>query len=160
MSIPQDYTCPRCGYSSHRKSNIRNHFYKKNKLCPATVDFVELTDKVKEYILENKVYRPLNSKYPPLQPNKTPNRKQTISHALRVTCWNTYIGEEVGRTPCLCCKSNFITPFNFQCGHIVAEADGGTINIDNLRPICGICNSSMGTINMCEYALDNFNNVI
>jgi hypothetical protein len=98
MATVEDYKCPRCGYTTHHKSNMRNHFYKKLKPCFATMELVELTNEVKEYILENKIYRPLKSQSPPSQPVKCLKRKQTISHALRVSCWNTYIGEEVGRT--------------------------------------------------------------
>ena len=59
--IPQDhYECPRCGYSSKHKSSMRNHFYKKNKSCPATQNTMDLTDEIKEYILDNKIYKPKN----------------------------------------------------------------------------------------------------
>ena len=37
---------------------------------------------------------------------------------------------------------------SFHCGHVIAEKNGGSIEITNLRPICQICNSSMGTTNM------------
>jgi len=31
----------------------------------------------------------------------------------------------------------------FQCGHILAVCRGGTNNIDNLMPVCQLCNNSM-----------------
>ena len=40
---------------------------------------------------------------------------------------------------------------NFHCGHVVAESKGGQTILENLRPICGSCNSSMGTENMCDF---------
>jgi hypothetical protein len=40
---------------------------------------------------------------------------------------------------------------SFQCGHVIAEANGGVIHVDNLRPICSICNQSMGTENMDDF---------
>ncbi len=40
---------------------------------------------------------------------------------------------------------------NFVCGHIIAEANGGELKLDNLKPICVSCNSSMGVQNMNEY---------
>jgi hypothetical protein len=40
---------------------------------------------------------------------------------------------------------------------LVAEANGGKIQIDNLRPICAVCNNSMGTINMKDFAFGHFN---
>jgi hypothetical protein len=84
-------------------------------------------------------------------------RKSKISQAIRIVCWNTYIGEEIGKAQCVCCQTNSITQHNFHCGHIVADANGGQIKIDNLRPICAVCNNSMGTMNMKEFALYHFN---
>ena len=40
---------------------------------------------------------------------------------------------------------------NFSCGHIIAEANGGELKLDNLKPICGSCNSSMNTCNMNDF---------
>ena len=50
-----DFVCPRCGYSSSRKSNIRKHLYKVN-ICPAKLDDIDLTDEVREYVITNKRY--------------------------------------------------------------------------------------------------------
>ena len=86
-----------------------------------------------------------------------PHKKAKITHAMRIVCWNTYIGEEIGKSQCLCCKSNYITQHNFHCGHVVAEANGGKVHVDNLRPICAVCNNSMGTMDMKVFAFDNFN---
>jgi hypothetical protein len=83
-------------------------------------------------------------------------KKSKISQAIRIVCWNTYIGEEIGKAQCVCCKTNFITQHNFHCGHVIAEANGGKVQVNNLRPICAVCNNSMGTINMMEFALNNF----
>ena len=33
--------------------------------------------------------------------------------------------------------------FDFHVGHNVPESKGGATNIDNLKPICSRCNSSM-----------------
>ena len=40
---------------------------------------------------------------------------------------------------------------SFHCGHIIAESKGGELSVNNLKPICQSCNSSMGTQNMDEY---------
>lgn len=87
----------------------------------------------------------------------TKTKKSKISQAIRIVCWNTYIGEEKGKAPCLCCKTISITQHNFHCGHVLAEANGGKIQVENLRPICAVCNNSMGTMNMKQFALDHFN---
>ncbi len=78
-------------------------------------------------------------------------KKKTISKTLRRTVWNKHIGEDIGKAKCMCCNMTDISQLNFECGHVVAEAKGGSIDIANLRPICSSCNKSMGTVNM-----DNF----
>ena len=40
---------------------------------------------------------------------------------------------------------------NFDCGHIKSERFGGSNTLDNLKPICRLCNNSMGTTNMNEF---------
>lgn len=79
--------------------------------------------------------------------NRSPNVRQSI----RRLVWNTHVGSERGTTPCHCCGTTIISPFNFECGHIVARAKGGQDSVDNLRPICGLCNRSMATMNMYEF---------
>jgi len=53
----QPYSCPRCGYSSILRGNINQHFYKKKKACPATANDIELTDTIKDYVLNNRIYK-------------------------------------------------------------------------------------------------------
>lgn len=77
--------------------------------------------------------------------------KKNIPQALRITVWNTFIGEEIGKSKCLCCNITDITQLKFHCGHIIAEAKGGLTHIDNLLPICESCNKSMGTQNLNEF---------
>ena len=78
-------------------------------------------------------------------------KKTTIPKALKIAVWNKYIGEEIGKSKCLCCNLTDITQMKFHTGHIIAEACGGLTNIDNLKPICESCNKSMKTKNMDEF---------
>ncbi len=78
-------------------------------------------------------------------------KKKPIPVALKRMVWNKWIGEELGKSKCLCCKLTEITMLNFSCGHIIAEANGGELKLDNLKPICGSCNSSMNTCNMNDF---------
>jgi len=78
-------------------------------------------------------------------------KRKTIPLALRRSVWNKYIGEEIGKTLCMCCKISDISQMTFSCGHIVSVYNGGDINLENLKPICVSCNSSMGTQNMDEF---------
>ncbi len=84
-------------------------------------------------------------------PQRPKYAKGKITQAVKIACWNTYIGKTIGATNCLCCKNIEITQHNFECGHVIAECDGGTLAIDNLRPICNKCNQSMGSMNMQEF---------
>jgi len=83
------------------------------------------------------------------KPTKT--KKKPIPPILKRNVWNKYIGEDIGKAKCTCCKLVDITQLSFHCGHIIAEAKGGELKMDNLKPICQSCNSSMGTMNMNEY---------
>ena len=78
-------------------------------------------------------------------------KKKAIPATIKRLVWNTNIGEMIGKSKCLCCKSTDITQMSFNCGHIVAEANGGDTIVSNLKPICQNCNSSMGTKNMDEF---------
>lgn len=89
----------------------------------------------------------------------TPKNKANIPNSIRRKAWNTHIGIKIGEIECLCCKTNLISQHQFTCGHIISRADGGTIAMDNLRPICNDCNNDMGNENMKEFAL-RIHNVI
>lgn len=78
-------------------------------------------------------------------------KKKSIPLALKRNVWNKYIGESIGKALCECCKLTDITQLNFSCGHIISEFNGGLIKLDNLKPICASCNSSMGTKNMDDF---------
>lgn len=84
------------------------------------------------------------------------NRKKTISKSLKFSIWNKYIGKNVGEVHCIVCMINKINMMNFECGHIIPESKGGETSIDNLLPICGLCNKSMGTQNMDDYVKKDF----
>ena len=82
---------------------------------------------------------------------KTCVKKKAIPKAMKRLVWDTYIGENIGKSLCTCCNHVYIRQIEFHCGHIIPEANGGEINVDNLRPICAQCNLSMGTTNMNEF---------
>jgi hypothetical protein len=77
--------------------------------------------------------------------------KNRIPTAIRNCVWNMYMGIEKKQGLCFCCNSEPITSANFHCGHVVASSKGGTNKVQNLRPVCGLCNSSMGSTNMEEF---------
>jgi len=71
-------------------------------------------------------------------------RKAKIPKHLREQVWVTHFGERF-KTKCKTkwC-TNIITVFDFQCGHDIPESRGGRTSLENLVPICGRCNLSMG----------------
>jgi hypothetical protein len=75
----------------------------------------------------------------------------TIPCTVKRLVWNKYFGESVGKSKCYCCNITDITQMTFNCGHVIAEKNGGGIEVENLRPICQNCNSSMRTMNMDEF---------
>lgn len=91
-----------------------------------------------------------------------PRKKRNISKSLSDAVWVKYMGQDSARAYCLICNNNIISRFSgnnkFHCGHIQSEANGGSINIDNLLPICSTCNTSMGTTHMDDYVKSQFPN--
>jgi hypothetical protein len=77
--------------------------------------------------------------------------KEKIPASFKSKLWNMYIGIEKGNDLCFCCDNEPITRSNFHCGHIQSEKEGGELNFENMRPICGLCNSSIGTKNMIDF---------
>ena len=103
-----------------------------------------LEKKLKQH--ETTFEKKLNNKPTPPKKRKTP-----IPKSLKISVWDKHIGDEVGKSKCLCCDTTNITQMNFHCGHIIAEAMGGKVHINNLLPICNKCNRSMGTRNLHDF---------
>ena len=80
-------------------------------------------------------------------------KKQSIPKNVRIIVWNHYIGEDIIKHKCLCCKKVTISNTNFEVGHVLSEKCGGTHEINNLRPICFSCNHSMGSENMIDFVV-------
>jgi len=80
----------------------------------------------------------------------TPYKKEPIPKCVRNALWINYFKDSrIGL--CQCCKREQITIGNFHAGHIIAEANGGRAALDNLVPICMLCNTSSGKINMHDF---------
>ena len=80
-------------------------------------------------------------------------KKKVIPKNVKINIWNTYIDSNIQRHKCLCCKKSIISITEFHVGHVISEHNGGTLEINNLRPICSSCNYSMGTNNMVDYVV-------
>lgn len=75
-------------------------------------------------------------------------KKKSIPKVVKDLSWTKWVGDDVAKTKCLCCGINEIKMNSFHCGHVVADANGGSTTVENLRPICAACNTSMGTENL------------
>lgn len=82
--------------------------------------------------------------------------KSKIPQSLRIATWKKYVGEDHGKSICLCCKSAEISVFTFHCAHVIAECKGGQLTLENLRPVCTSCNLSMGSQNLYDYSNSHF----
>ena len=71
-----------------------------------------------------------------------------ITPALKRVVWEKYIGFKFELYKCVCCCEKIITRNSFHCGHVISRNDGGSLQLNNLRPICQTCNLMMGTTNM------------
>jgi len=136
--------CPKCmKLFSHRSS--KSYHIKYINCTAKTI----LNNKIQQAIINNNNININNINNN--NNNNTKKKKQSISATLKRLVWNINIGEAIGKAKCLCCKFTDITQMSFNCGHVIAEANGGETILSNLKPICQNCNSSMGTKNMYDF---------
>lgn len=83
------------------------------------------------------------------------NSFESIPKTIKALVWNEYIGEDKGIGACYVCQSKLDSK-HFECGHIKAKVKGGSDTIDNLRPVCSLCNKSIGTKNMNDFKAQYF----
>lgn len=74
-----------------------------------------------------------------------------IPNVIRGLVWETYKNRVGDLYFCYCCRKNNITPWNFDCGHVVPRSKNGSDTVENLRPICKPCNQSMGAQNLYKF---------
>jgi hypothetical protein len=132
----------KCCFISFSSVITRDDFYKELNIF--LTDIFNIQQKLKE----DETLK-IEKKVPEKQENK--KKKKSISATIKKLVWNINIGEEIGKAKCLCCNSTDITQMSFNCGHIIAEANGGETIVSNLKPICQNCNSSMGIKNMVDF---------
>ena len=76
-------------------------------------------------------------------------RRRRIPAPLRFRVWETFCGSSF-TGQCFACGSN-IHFRNFHCGHIIPVCKGGSTTLENLRPLCALCNGSMGSDNLHSF---------
>jgi hypothetical protein len=126
-----------------------NTYIHENKLCDGSKInpdnklkklLVKPTDELTYFNLEQHMSQHFQKVEPTIIPEK-----------VKTNVWNAYIGADIDKHRCLCCKKTVINQLNFEVGHVASESNGGTLEIGNLRPICSTCHYSMGTRNMVDF---------
>ena len=79
MTKKEDYQCPRCGYQTCQKGHMRSHLYNTKKPCPSSKNDIELTDEIKNYILDNRVYNMTKTEITPTTVHNTINNFHVIN---------------------------------------------------------------------------------
>lgn len=82
-------------------------------------------------------------------------KKKSIPKAIREQVWLQTFGKLYEKECYIHWCKNIITVFDFHVGHDIPESKGGTLDIDNLKPICARCNQSMGN----NYSIKEWQNL-
>jgi DNA repair exonuclease SbcCD ATPase subunit len=82
---------------------------------------------------------------------KTRGRKEKFPDWHKDDIWEKHNGT-CERVKCPVCSRREITSDSFHAGHILPESKGGMICSENIIPICGKCNSHMGSNHLYWFA--------
>lgn len=75
-----------------------------------------------------------------------------VPASLKQAAWIKYNGKRFDAKCYVKWCPNTITPFTFEAGHNIPWSKGGDTTLDNLRPICSMCNKSMGN----KYSIEEY----
>ena len=84
------------------------------------------------------------------EPGTEAVKRKAIPKTVKTQLWNKFFTEDNAKGKCQVCSKE-IKMSDFEAGHIIASANGGSDNLDNLTPLCGQCNKSMGTQSVYEF---------
>jgi hypothetical protein len=79
--------------------------------------------------------------------------RKNIPKAMREQVWLKTFGTCFNHECHISWCQNTIDVFNFHTGHNIPDSDGGDMTLDNLKPICSSCNTSMGS----NHTIDSWN---
>ena len=83
-------------------------------------------------------------------------RKQNITKTTKVATWKLRFNGKINTEMCPVCNITCINPYECSFGHVLAEANGGRANANNLIPVCTSCNLSMGKTHMLTFVREHF----
>jgi hypothetical protein len=119
-----------------------NNFYVDEIECINNIFIISLkNNNFIDYICDNNITPDHKFKY----------KKQKISPKLRIEVWRKEFGIcDEGKCP-ICTNNINIGKNGFHCSHIQSEINGGSTELNNLRPLCEHCNLKMGKKNWNNY---------
>jgi hypothetical protein len=77
-------------------------------------------------------------------------KKEPICKTVRNVLWFIHYGD-VRTAKCKCCLVEDISINCYHVGHVIAEANGGKTSMENLLPMCMLCNTSIGKQNVNDF---------
>jgi hypothetical protein len=147
------FKLPHTIYSNTKCNNKKNE-EKKKKYIPKKIKIN--TNNFKYKTKNNSINTNLLKEITKDIEKKTHNYKEPIPKRIRELVWTTNNGETFLHKCYVSWCDNIINVFNFQVGHDIPESKGGTIDIDNLKPICVSCNLSMSN----KYSITEWSKLI
>lgn len=82
--------------------------------------------------------------------SKIKGHRKAIPQAVRYAVWDRYCGSRT-KGKCYCCNKRITFGTGWHCGHVTPDSKGGSMEIENLRPLCQACNTSMSDTHMEEF---------
>lgn len=77
--------------------------------------------------------------------------RKALPKSVRVAVWTTHCGDVYNHKCFIHYCPRIMTAHDYESGHIVSHANGGSDRLSNLLPICSTCNKSMGTMSIPDY---------
>jgi len=142
------FKLPHTLYSNakYKKKNKENDL-KKNTYIPKIINtnYFKKNNKRKQKnsVIKNNLLKDITKDIEKDIHKSSHTYKEPIPKRIRELVWTTNNGETFSHKCYVTWCDNTINVFNFQVGHDIPESKGGTIDIDNLKPICTSCNLSM-----------------
>lgn len=78
-------------------------------------------------------------------------KRKKIPKTLRIAVWDKWFGLKKGQVKCPICLNIKICQLDHDIGHIKAISKGGSYHINNLIPLCRLCNLSIGVMNIKRF---------
>jgi 5-methylcytosine-specific restriction endonuclease McrA len=73
-----------------------------------------------------------------------------IPATLREQIWKKHNKNTCDEGECFVCGAQ-LRFADMECGHVIPHALGGSTSVDNLMPVCRMCNRDMGIMNLMHY---------